>query len=381
MRFLPLIWSGLWRKPGRTILIFLQVAVAFALFGVLQGLKTGVEELIAGARADLLIVHSRASYIMEGLPLGLIDQIRSVPGVKVVIPVELTGAIYQKPTQRLGVVAVRPDENWQDAFTFHLSPQADAAFRKTRTAALMMGPMATKYGWKVGDRIPLKSNTLQQNGSGDWSFDIVGMFTDSDLGGGREKILIDYTYFDEARATGKGTVNHFNVAVTDPHLAAAVSDRIDALFANSSHETRSESLRELAQQQLQAIGDLNFLIRAVVSAVLVALLFATATMMMQSIRERTPELAVLKTVGFSNQTVFMLVLAEALIVCVAGAALGLALANVAFPFAARFVPGLSMPGIVVLIGLGAAVLVALISAALPAARAARLQVVAALTGR
>lgn len=381
MRFLPLIWSGLWRKPGRTILIFLQVAVAFALFGVLQGLKTGVEELIASARADLLIVHSRASFIAEGLPLGLIEQIRSVPGVKVVIPVELTGAIYQKPTQRLGVVAVRPDEGWQDAFTFHLSPEADAAFRKTRTAALMTDLMAKKYGWKIGDRIPLKSNILQQTGSGDWTFDIVGTFGDSDIGGGLDKILINYTYFDEARATGKGTVNHFNVAVTDPHLAPAVSDGIDRRFANSAHETRSESLRELAQQQMQSIGDLNFLIRAVVGAVLVALLFATATMMMQSIRERTPELAVLKTVGFSDRTLFLLVLAEALIVCVAGALFGLALANVVFPFASRFVPGLSMPWIVVAIGLGVAVLVALISAALPAVRAARLSVVNALAQR
>jgi putative ABC transport system permease protein len=381
VKYLPLIWSGIWRKPGRTILIFLQVAVAFALFGVLQGLKTGVEELIAHARADLLIVHSRASFIAEGLPLGLIDQIRSVPGVKVVIPVELTGAIYQKPTQRLGIVAVRPDENWQDAFTFQMSPAADAAFRKTRTGALMLDPMARKYGWKVGDRIPLKSNTLQQNGSGDWTFDIVGTFTDSDIGGGGEKILVNYSYFDEARATGKGTVNHFNVAVTDPHLAAPVSDGIDRRFANSSHETKTESLRELAQQEMQSIGDLNFLIRAVVGAVLVALLFATTTMMMQSIRERTPELAVLKTVGFSDRTVFLLVLAEALIVCVAGAALGLALANVVFPLASRFVPGLSMPGIVVVIGLGAAVFVALISTALPAARAARLTVVNALVQR
>jgi putative ABC transport system permease protein len=381
MRFLPLIWSGLWRKPGRTILIFLQVAVAFALFGVLQGLKTGVEQLIASARADLLIVHSRASLIMDGLPLGLIEQIRSVPGVRVVIPVELTGAIYQKPTERLGVVAVRPDANWQDAFTFHLSPEADAGFRTTRTGALMTEDLAQKYGWKVGDRIPLKSNTLQQNGSGDWSFDIVGTFTDSDIAGGRQKILINYDYFDEARATGKGIVNHFNVALTGPHLAAAVSDGIDRRFANSSHETRTESLRELAQQQMQSIGDLNFLIRAVVAAVLVALLFATATMMMQSIRERTPELAVLKTVGFGNPTVFLLVLAEALIVCVAGALFGLALANVVFSLAARFVPGLSMPWVVVVIGLGAAVLVALISAALPAARAARLQVVTALAER
>jgi putative ABC transport system permease protein len=382
MRFLPLVWCGIWRKPGRTILIFLQVAVAFALFGVLQGLKSGVEALIANARADLLIVHSRASSIAEGLPLGLNDQIRSVPGVKVVIPVDLTGAIYQKPAQRLLVVAVRPDENWQDAFTFQLSPQADAAFRKTRTGALMMPELAQKYGWKVGDRIPLKFNTLQQNGSADWTFDIVGIFTDSDLGGGGgQKILINYAYFDEARATGRGTVNHFNAAVTDAQRAAAVSDAIDRRFANSAHETLSESLRELAEQEMQAIGDLNFLIRAVVGAVLVALLFATATMMMQSIRERTPELAVLKTVGFSNRAVFALVLAEALIVCIAGAAFGLALANVVFPYAARLVPGLSMPWLVVVSGLGAAVLVALCSAALPALRAARLTVVAALAER
>ena len=381
MRYLPLVWSGIWRKPGRTILIFLQVAVAFALFGVLQGLKTGVEELIANARADILIVHSRLSSIADALPLGLIDQIRSVPGVKVVVPVELAGAIYQKPTERLIVVAVRPEDNWQDAFTFHLSPQADAAFRKNRAGALMSEDLAQKYGWKVGDRVPIKSSTQQHSGSADWTFEIVGTFTDTDVAGGRQKLLINFAYFDEARASGTGNVNHFNVAITDPHLAAAVSDGIDRRFLNSSHETRTESLRQLAQQQMQTIGDLNFLIRAVVGAVLVALLFATATMMMQSIRERTPELAVLKTVGFSSRTVFLLVLGEALVVCVAGALFGLALANMVFPFASRFVPGLSMPWMVVVIGVGAAVFVALISSALPAVRAARLQVVAALAGR
>jgi putative ABC transport system permease protein len=381
MRYLPLVWSGIWRKPGRTILIFLQVAVAFALYGVLQGLKTGVEELVASARADILIVHSRLSSIADALPLGLIDQIRTVPGVKAVIPVELAGATYQKPTERMILVAVRPDEHWQDAFTFHLSPQADAAFRKNRTGALMTEDLAQKYGWKVGDRVPVKASAQQHSGSADWTFEIVGTFTDTDVAGGRQKLLINYSYFDEARASGTGNVNHFNVAVADPGVAASVSEQIDQRSANSSHETLTESLRQLAQQQMQAIGDLNFLIRAVVGAVLVALLFATATMMMQSIRERTPELAVLKTVGFSNRTIFLLVLAEALVVCVAGALFGLALANIVFPYASRIVPGLSMPWTVVVIGAAAAVLVALISSALPAMRAARLQVVAALAGR
>ena len=381
MRYLPLIWSGIWRKPGRTILIFLQVSVAFALFGMLQGLKTGVEHLIAEARADLLIVHSRVGFFAASLPLGMLEQIKSLPGVKVIDPVELFGGTYQKPTQQVGIVAVRPDEDWTSAFTFLIAPEYLEAFRKTRTGALARVELARKYGWKVGDRVPLLTNVAQLSGSKDWTFDIVGTFTDKDIGGGNDNILINFAYLDEARLLGKGTVQHFNVAVSDPTLAVTVADEIDRRFANSSNETRTESLREMAQSNLQAIGDLNFLIRAIVGAVFVALLFATATMMMQSIRERTPELAVLKTVGFTDGGVFALVLIEALVVCVAAAALGLALATQVFPFAARIVHGLSMPWVIVVVGLACAVLVALISAAVPAVLAARLKVATALANR
>ncbi len=264
MRFLPLIWSGIWRKPGRTILIFLQVSVAFALFGMLQGLKTGVEHLIAEARADLLIVHSRVGMFASSLPLGMLEQIKSLPGVKVVNPVELFGGFYQKPTQQVGIVAVRPDEDWTLAFTFVIAPEYLDAFRKIRTGALTRVKLARKYGWKIGDHVPLKTNMAQLSGSKDWTFEIVGFFTDTDLGGGNDKILINFTYLDEARLTGKGTVQHFNVAVSDPKLAMTVADEIDRRSANSPNETRSESLREMAQTNLQAIGDLNFLIRAIV---------------------------------------------------------------------------------------------------------------------
>jgi putative ABC transport system permease protein len=380
MKYLPLIWSGLWRKPGRTILIFLQVSVAFALFGVLQGLKTGVEHAVASARADLLIVHTRLSLIMQPLPLGLLEQIRTVPGVKLAIPVELNGATYQKPTARIGIVAVSPEDDWTSAFTYTIAPEYLAAFRKSRTAMLVRDVVADKYGWKVGDHVPLKLLTAQKNGSTDWGFDVVGTFTDSDVGGGREIVLISFPYYDEARATGKGNVNHFNVTVSDPRLAPSVSDAIDARFANSSHETKTESLREMARVSVQSIGDFDFLIRAVVGAVLAALLFATTTMMIQSIHERTPELAVIKTVGFTDRAVFLLVLAEALAVFVAGAAFGLALATLVLPLAARFVHGLSMPGVVVVTGVALGALVALISATIPAALAARMRVATALAG-
>jgi putative ABC transport system permease protein len=380
MRFLPLIWSGIWRKPGRTNLIFLQVSVAFALFGVLQGLKTGVEHLIGEARADLLIVHGGLG-LMDPLPLGLLEGIKSVPGVKVVAPVELFGAIYQNPNQKLGVVAIRPDEGWLSAFTFTIAPDYVAALRTMRTGTIIREGLAKKYGWKIGDHIPLMSTTAQMNGSTDWAFDVVGTYTDSDVGGGKETLLVNYAYFDEARFAGRGTVNHFNVAVSDPRLAVNVADEIDRRFANSANATQTDSLLELAQSQLQSIGDLNFLIRAIVSVVLVALLFATATMMMQSIRERTPELAVLKTLGFTDRAVFLIVLVEAVAVFVAAAACGLSLSLLVFPFASKIVPGLSMPPVVVALGLICAVLVAAISALLPAVLAAKLNVATALARR
>jgi putative ABC transport system permease protein len=380
MKFMPLIWSGLWRKPGRSILIFLQVAVAFALFGVLQGMKTGVEQLIARARADLLLVHGSLG-LVDSLPLGLLERIESVPGVKAAVPVELFGGIYQKPTQQVGIVAIRPGQAWLSAFTYTIAPDHLAAFQAMRTGTLVRQPLLEKYGWKIGDRIPLMTNVAKTDGAMDWAFDIVGTYTDSDVAGGSDVILIQYDYFDQARLSGKGSVNHFNVAISDPKQAATVADAIDRRFANSSSATRTESLRELAQLQMQSIGDLDFLIRAVVSAVLVALFFATTTMLMQSIRERTPELAVLKTLGFSDRTLFLFIVAEAAMLCVAAAAFGLALALFAFPFASRFVPGISMPLQVVALGLACAALVSLISASAPAIRAARLNIVAALAGR
>lgn len=380
MKYLPLVWSGIWRKRGRTILIFLQVAVAFTLFGVLQGLKTGVDHAIAAARADLLIVHSRLSMGVP-LPIGILEQIRSVPGVTEAIPVDLSLATYQNPRQQVVLVALRPDKGWLSAFTYTISPAYVNAFRATRTGILVRAELARKYGWKIGDRIPLMTEVPQQDGSTVWTFDMVGTFTDSDISGGNINTLINYDYWNEARASGKDTVNHFNVRIADPNAAATVSDAIDARFANSPNETRSESIREMAQESLQSIGDLEFLIRAVVAAVMAALLFATATIMMQSVRERTAEIAVLKTVGFTDGAVFALTLGESALVCVAAGGAGLAVASLAFPYASKFVHGLSMPLIIIVAGLLAALAVALVSAALPAALAARLEVATALAER
>jgi putative ABC transport system permease protein len=176
-------------------------------------------------------------------------------------------------------------------------------------------------------------------------------------------------------------VRNFYAVISDPHKAAAMSDTIDHRFANSASGTRTGSLRENVQQSLQSLGDLNFAIRSIISAVLVALVFSIATMMMQTVSERTPELAVLKSFGFGDRTVFVLVAAESLLVCTLAAICGLGLAWLAFPWAGKFIPDLSMPLAVVALGIAGAVLVGLISVILPGLRAARLNIVDALAGR
>lgn len=378
MKYLPLVWAGIWRRPGRTALILLQVAVAFALFGVLQGLKTGVERSIAATRADILYVGP-ADFGGAPLPLAYIDRLRTIPGVKAVSLADGLLGTYQRPSQVVFALAVEPDAVMLqlNSDLFRILPQDLEALRRTRDGALITEDIGRKYGWHVGDRIPLTTNTLKADGSGTWSFQIVGTVSDHEAGESN-LIVINYRYLDEARTLNKSTVRNLYAIISDPQRAEDMSDTIDRVFANSSNETRTVSFREASQQQLRSIGNLNFLIRAVITTVLVALLFSITTMMMQTIRERTPELAVLKTVGFGDGAIFCMVVGESLVVCLAAALIGLAAATTVFPYAGKMVPGLSMPLIVVGFGLIGAVLVALVSAAAPAMRAARLPVADAL---
>jgi putative ABC transport system permease protein len=378
MKYLPLVWSGIWRKPVRTALIFLQVCVALALFGVLQGMKSGMDRAIATAPAEVLYVGP-AVYGQPPMPIGDVSRLQSIPGVKAVSFNVGMLAFYQKPTQPVYVLGIPPSDLMRTILPaeFIVQPKDLEALRKTRTGILITADMATKYGWHIGDKIPLTSSTLQTDGSATWTFDIVGMVTFNYRDQGTY-VFANYYYLDEARALDKGTVGHFYAIASDPKQAAAVSDEIDEAFANSASPTHTESFRESAQEDLQSLGDLNFAIYSILSAVLVALTFSTATMMMQTVRERTPELAVLKTVGFGTRTVFLLIAGESLIVCIPASVAGLALSWIVFPFAAKYIPGLSMPAVIVAFGILGAVLVALISVSFPGLRAARLSIVDAL---
>jgi putative ABC transport system permease protein len=380
MKYLFLIWSGMWRKRTRAALILLQVTVAFTLFGVLQGLNTGIKEAIGKAHANRMYVLSRVSS-GDSLPLGLLADIKGVRGVVAVSQQSGIGGVYQNPDQQVGATAVDAPSFARIFPEIVIPPAQVAALDRTRTGAVVGEQLARRYGWKIGQRVTIQSPMTRHDGSRDWSFDIVGFYTEPDDPDRTNSLFINYAYLNEARDANRDTVGAFVVQIDDPKRSASIGHDIDALFANSSHETRTQSESDIAASQVQRIGDIDFLAHAVTAAAFFALLFATGALMMQTVRERTPELAVLKTFGFADRRVMGLILAEALVSCILGAALGLAIAALLLPRAKQLIGLGYLPGVVIVEGFAAAVILALISGAVPAWRGLKLQVATALSRR
>jgi putative ABC transport system permease protein len=243
-----------------------------------------------------------------------------------------------------------------------------------------------KFGWKVGDKVPLHSTiwTKKDDGSLEWTFDIVGSFDVKDptqAAAQASTLLFHYELFDEGRSFGKGTIGWFEERVDDPSQAAAISNRIDALFANSPNETKTQPANDFTMAFIKQFGDIGFVLRAILGAVFFTLLFLTGNTMMQSVRERIPELAVLKTLGFGDGKVLGLVLGESLLLCMIAAVIGLALSYAALPIIKQGLQGVELSPKALLPGLGAAVLLALIVGTPPALRAMRLNIVDALADK
>jgi putative ABC transport system permease protein len=381
MKYLPLIWAGLWRKPARTSLTLLSIVVAFILFGILCGIDAGLAHSLEASRLDRLFTDSRFGAPMQ---ISYAEQIARVPGVAVVAPRRGLFGYFQDPKNEMQVICV--DERF-----FSLRPEITiskeqlAALRKTRTGAVIDVYVRNKFGWKVGDKIPLQTETTQVNGSRVWTFDIVGIVDDANFPGQGGWFLGNYEYLDEASATGKGSIDRFLVRIKDPDRAVQIGRQIDKLFANSAAPTRTTSEKSRAQSGLQFIGDVNLFTHAIVGAVFFMLLFVTGNTMLQSMRERVPEIAVLKSIGFSDNAIQGLVIAEAALLCLVAAAAGLLLSKVAIPLTRPAIEDffllLQTSSADTLRGFGLALIVAVISSLYPAWRVRRLSIVDALSRR
>ena len=388
MKYLHLIWAALFRRKTRTLLTLVSILTAFLLFGMLDGIRTSFANVgKSAAGAKRLQTGSKLSFI-QPLPQSLQARIAQVPGVRDVGYANWFGGAYQDPHNQVFSFAVSP--NYIDIYPeVSITPAERKAFDATRTGVLVGDALAAKYHWKVGDKLPLQSNIFpNRDGSKNWSFDIVGILRATkpdDKQFLQGVVLMHWKYFDESNPYNHGQVGWYVTSVADASQSDRVAKAIDALSANSDHETKTQTEQAAMASWMKQMGNISFIVVSIMGAVFFTLLLLTGNTMAQAVRERTSELAVLKTIGFSSASVLGLVLAESVLLVLLGGVLGVGLAAVLGPIASAGSGGmLNMPSVGLAswaLGIGLMVAIGLLVGVLPALRAMRLNIVDALAGR
>src|SRR5215475_12793602 len=329
MNEFTLVRKNLFRRKLRATLMIASILVAFMIFGVLAGVYASFTAGEDRAAADRLVVVNKVNFT-ESLPIAYYNRVRSVAGVHQVTHANWFGGYYQDPRNFLIVMAVEP-ETYTDIFSrdFDLAPEARQAFIRTRTGAIVGEAMARKWGWKVGDRVPIASNIFsQRNGSHTWDFDIVGIFTGKAQQNDTNLMFFQYDYFDETRSFGKDTIGWLVLQTANPAENDRVAKAIDALFVNSSAETETDTEKAFNKAFAAQFGNIALIVVLVVGAAFVTILMIVGNTMALTIRERTREIGVLKTLGFTGARILRLVLGESVLLALLGGLPGLALAAV-----------------------------------------------------
>lgn len=385
MKYLHLVWAALFRRKLRTILTLVSIITAFLLFGLLDAVRISFNQAGQSANgASRLQTGARLSFI-QTLPKALEARIGQVDGVQKVTYANWFGGAYQDPRNAVFSFAVAP--NYVDMYPeMRVTDEARKAFASTRTGALVGERLAKRFNWKVGDRIPLQSTIFpDRNGNKNWEFEVVGLIqaTDKKTGGWYDSIfLLNWKYFDDTTPLNQGTVGWYVTKVTDVNRADQVAKAIDALSANSDHETRTQTEQAAMSSWVKQLADIGLIVSSIMGAVFFTLLLLAGNTMMQAVRERTNEIAVLKTIGFSSRSVMAMVLAESMLLLLIGGVIGLGLASVVGPAVSAGSGGaLRLPAAGLgswATGVGLALAFGAIVGALPAWNAMRLKIVDAL---
>ena len=385
MKYLSLVWAQLFRSKTRTLLTLLSVVTAFLLFGMLDSVRVAFNAGGSVDGANRLVTTSRLS-ITQSLPVRLEQQIRTVPGVKDVTYAMWSGGIYQDPKNFFPSFSVAP--NYFDVYTnLQLPPEQLKAFQDTRTGAVVGETLAKEFGWKIGDTIPLQATIFPRQGSNDWPLQLVGIFRSKDraaASGEERQLVMNWTYFDESNDYIKGQVSWYTVALDNANQASRVAQAIDALSMNSDRETKSQTESAFQQSFAKQFADIGLIVTSIMGAVFFTLLLLTGNTMAQAVRERIPELAILKTLGFKDGLVLVLVLVESVLLVGLGGVIGMGLARVILPGLASKAQGMlpaTIPLQTWIVGAVLIVLIGLVVGVLPALRAKRLKIVDALAGR
>jgi putative ABC transport system permease protein len=386
MKYLSLVWAQLFRSKTRTLLTLLSVVAAFLLFGLLDSVRVAFNSGGSVAGADRMVVASRLS-ITQMLPVSLDAQIRTIPGVQQLSYAAWFGGIYRDPKNFFPNFSVGPE--YFDLYPEYVLPPAQRkAWDADRTGAVVGKALADRHGWKLGDTIPLQATIFpQKDGSNAWPLTLRGIFEvrDAKRKGEENQLWFHWKYFDEANQFVSTRVGWYIVKLDNPDHAVRVARAIDALSENSDHETKTQTEAAFNQAFAKQFADIGLIVSAIMGAVFFTLILLTGNTMAQAVRERIPELAILKTLGFKDGTVLALVLVEAVLLVVIGGTLGLALAALIMPGVTAASGGMiQLPTVLPqtwLVGLALMLAIGVVVGALPALRARRLKIVDALAGR
>jgi putative ABC transport system permease protein len=381
MKYLPLLWKSLWRRKIRTIFTLASIFVAFVLFGILMTIRAAFGVGVQLAGLDRLIIIHKVSLI-QPLPIAYKARLATVPGVEAVTHNSWFGGIYQDPSNFFAQIAVEPEPFMRIYPEYRLPADQMQAWLADRQGAIAGRALANRFGWKVGDRIPIQGTIWRpKSGTGDtWEFNLVGIY-DGDKGVDTTNFYFRYDYLDENRSFGEGLVGWYIVKIDDPSKSLEMASTFDAMFANSSAETKTTTEKGFVDSFAKQIGDIGSIMIAILAAVLFTILLVVANTMAQSVRERTSELAVLKTLGFSNGLILTLVLAESVCIAILGGALGLALAWAIVQNGDPtngLLPAFFLPSADVLTGVWLMIALGLLAGLLPAIQAMRLRITDAL---
>ena len=377
MKFLPLLFANLRRKKIRTMLTIGSFAVALFLFGILGAIRYGFRQGIDIAGADRLVVIGRTSMI-QPLPLPYKERLRRTPGVKDVAHATWFGGVYQDPKNFFAQFAIVPDD-WLKMYPEFVVPEEQwKAFKAERQACVVGAKLAERFGWKVGDRIPLQAPSFM--GGGAWDLNVRGIYHGTRRGDDETQLWLRHDYLvEKGPEFWRGIVGWYVVRIANPDAAPAVAKLIDEEFSNSPSETRTQTESAFAASMVKQMGNIEFLILAIGSVVFFTLLLVTGNTMAIAVRERTNELAVLKAIGYSDTFVLTIVLAESLLISAIGGVIGLLLASqLVKQDLTQGLLLLYLPPVAFVLGALIALGTGFLAGVLPALNAMRLNVVSAL---
>jgi len=325
-QWLPLVWANLRRRKLRLVFTFMSILLAFLMFGMLDALRTSLSQAINLAGADRLMAMSKVN-ITVSLPRAHFEKVKAVPGVRAVVPFNWFGGLYKDSKQQIQVLVTDPESLVAVYPELKIKPEEFANWKRDRQGVVVGPALAQQYGWKVGQRMPLRSDIWRKaNGADTWEFNIDGIYDVTGSAVDRSTAYFQYDYFNESLQYGKDAVGWMVIRVADPGTSESLAARVDDMFANSPNETKTSTERAMVKQFLEQVGDIGMILVSVTTAVFFTMLLVTANTMAQSVRERTNEIGVLKTLGFSGPSILSLVLLESLFLTFAGGLIGLGLA-------------------------------------------------------